>query len=88
MFYEVYFSPATGKWRIRIVTVYMFFFSWSKDVMTGGDANHPLQAHEFDTHAVAAAYASMIGLAEAYMLLDRRNGYSAWVQGSGCHGTN
>ena len=84
MFYEVYFSPATGKWRIRIVTVYLFFFSWSRDVMLP-DVESP---HEFDTHAVAVAYASMIGLAEAYMLLDRRNGYSAWVQGSGCHGTN
>lgn len=84
MFYEVYFNPATGKWRMRIVTVYLFFFSWSRDVMLP-DTGSP---HEFDTHAAAAAYASTIGLAEAYMLLDRRNGYSAWVQGSGCHGTN
>ncbi len=86
MYYELYFNPSSGKWRIRIITVYLFFFSWSRDVMTD-DAIQRLP-HEFSTYDQVAAHADKIGLPKAYYLCDRSRGYSAWVQGSGCHGTN
>lgn len=85
MIYEIYFEPDTGRWRIRITNIYLFFLSWSKDVMTDGDTNHPLKVHEFDTYQQALEHATAVGLASAYRMRVRSEGYLTWVNAEGCH---
>lgn len=91
MIYELYLEPRTGKWRIRITVIYLFFFSWSRVLHTSavrGDAPHTAVPHEFSSYDEAAKHAQDTGLPKAYMLRQRSKGYTTWLQGEGCHGTS
>ena len=91
MLYEIYFEPSISQWRIRIIVIYLFFFTWSRVASTpvgvrddeepGGPLNYP-------TYDAAAKAANEMGLPKAYKLRVRMKDYTSWVQGEACHGTN
>lgn len=71
MFYEIYFEPDTGKWRIRISYVRLFVFISYKIVVGESDDKAPAATCrylEFQTHDEAAAYVARVGLAKVYTL--------------------
>lgn len=67
MFYEIYFEPAVGKWRIRVSTVRLGIFVCYEDVR--GDEGSVMG---FASHAEAATHVTSIGLHNVYDLKTRK----------------
>lgn len=72
MYYEIYFEPSVGKWRIRITTTFLFFYT-SKVVHTSVPDRPDTVPVEFDSYLLAVKYADEQGFSYAYDLLDRRS---------------
>lgn len=72
MYYEIYMNPATGKWQIRLLTVYFFMFTRAQVIYTtnaSGDATaEPLSFASYDA---ASAHAATVGLDKAYTQYER-----------------
>lgn len=82
MYYELYFHPKTGAWRIRIVSVYFLFFPVSEDICVKSEAG-PNTVQEFATHDDAMAFADMVGLSKAYLVRTRTNEYASFLATGG-----
>lgn len=75
MMYEIYFDPAAGEWRIRIVTIYFYFIPVHKDVcLRAGPEEKAGKVAGFVTFADAHAYAKLLGLHNAYHYYERNGG--------------
>lgn len=84
MLYEIYFDPSHGVWRIRITTIYLLLFFFSRDVHARCDDEPVLKPMGFNTYDDAAMFAASIGLPQVYTLR-QRNTFSSFVLGEGCH---
>lgn len=73
MYYEIYFEPDTGKWRIRISYVWLGIFISYKIVVGESEGKVPAATRcylEFSTHDEAVTHVARVGLAKVYTLKD------------------
>lgn len=74
MYYELYFHPKTGAWRIRIVSVCFLFIPMASDI-----CDREGTVLEFSTHDDALAFSERVGLPKAYALRSRLGSYTSWL---------
>lgn len=72
MYYEIYMNPATGKWQIRLLTVYFYLFTRAQVIQTtntSGDAT--VEPLSFASYDAANTHAATVGLDKAYTQYER-----------------